>query len=1095
MLEKIKINLKRVLFISVFGILLSISQIVSQTLDNNFVHFTNKEGLPSNEAHVMLQDHLGYIWIGTNNGLSRYDGYEFVNFSPVKNDTNFLPLPLLTALFEDSHGDLWIGAVGAIIKYNRNNESFKLYELGEFEKEENVTLIVTSFTEASNGDILFSTRTWFYNKNNYYGLFQIENETDKLKDLKVTNCELSQLSNFGDDEYLISGSKGIGKYNHANKVVNWLPLKDSTFVTSFILDSNNILWLGTFNGGLIQYNLKHSTQTSFPIIKDINYTNDYFEINKILPYKQNNLLLATNKGLIVFDRDSKKSFITPNDKQNPSAMHTNEIRDIIQDNTGSIWISTNDAGISKYNTNSKFQSFSNNSNNPKSIPPGWAHAIFEYSESELWLQSKDGVFSIFNRQKKEFKNIQVPQLAYITSIYKDRSSQIWLAGLAGIFKVNPLTWKFDRIDIPLDMRKHIIFIFLEDSKGTFWFGSDDGLYTYNRMNKSITKTDFQKLGIGSNASNQVKRLIEDSEKNIWIGTDDGLFKYNIVNKQYSRIGNSDDPSLAFNSQIINSLYVDTSGKVWVGTWLGGLNSYDPKTGKFESFSKKDGLKTHSVQGILGDEANGALWLSTFDGIIRFDLVKNTFNNFGIEDGIQGNQFADASALKTSNGEFIFGGSNGITIFKSDDIQKNQVPPKVVITGFKLFNEAVKTGRNSPLKNPIYNTINIDLNYNENDISFEYFVSHYVNPQRNQYAYRLLNYNDKWRFVGNQRSAIFPNLQPGEYEFQVKASDGNGVWNDEAKTIIVNIHPPWWRTTFAYIGYGMMFIGLVFGVDRFQRRRLLSKAKERMKMQEAEHRAESAELQAKAAETQAKLIQAENDRKTKELEEARELQLSMLPKELPKFPNLEIAVYMKTATEVGGDYYDFSTKEDGSLNIALGDATGHGMKAGVLVSMMKSIFMSESHKLEISEFFNSANETIKKMSLDKMMMAFGMITISNNKLKVCNAGIPPIYLVKNGKIEELSLHGLPLGAMNKTKYITQERELITGDTIIMLSDGLPELQDSSDNMFGYELLIQELSNVVGKSAQEIVNHFKKLGSAWTNDKDPDDDVTFVVIKVK
>jgi serine phosphatase RsbU (regulator of sigma subunit) len=207
--------------------------------------------------------------------------------------------------------------------------------------------------------------------------------------------------------------------------------------------------------------------------------------------------------------------------------------------------------------------------------------------------------------------------------------------------------------------------------------------------------------------------------------------------------------------------------------------------------------------------------------------------------------------------------------------------------------------------------------------------------------------------------------------------------------------------------------------------------------------------------------------------------------------------MKTATEVGGDYYDFSTKEDGSLNICLGDATGHGMKAGTIVSMMKSLFTGISAANDISEFFILSNNALKNSELDKMMMAFGMINIQENKIRISNAGIPPIFIFRSASrsVEEIKLNGLPLGAMKNTKYDSHNTDVSTGDIILMLSDGMPELRNGNDEMFGYERIKELFGKIGDKSANEIIQYLKLNSTDWVKDKDPDDDVTFVVIKVK
>ena len=235
----------------------------------------------------------------------------------------------------------------------------------------------------------------------------------------------------------------------------------------------------------------------------------------------------------------------------------------------------------------------------------------------------------------------------------------------------------------------------------------------------------------------------------------------------------------------------------------------------------------------------------------------------------------------------------------------------------------------------------------------------------------------------------------------------------------------------------------------------------------------------------------------ELRMARELQLSLLPKEVPQLPNLEIAVYMQTATEVGGDYYDFSTKKDGSLNIAIGDATGHGMKAGTLVSMMKSLFTANSVDKSIIDFFSSSNVALKKANMERMMIGFAMLTIKGHSAEFINAGLPPVYHFKKSenKIDELNSHSLPLGAMTINNYNVTEIDLNQGDVLLMMTDGFPELQNDKDELYGYRRTISTFELSAEKSPNDIIDYLKNEGLRWVNGKDPDDDVTFVVIKVK
>lgn len=261
--------------------------------------------------------------------------------------------------------------------------------------------------------------------------------------------------------------------------------------------------------------------------------------------------------------------------------------------------------------------------------------------------------------------------------------------------------------------------------------------------------------------------------------------------------------------------------------------------------------------------------------------------------------------------------------------------------------------------------------------------------------------------------------------------------------------------------------------------------------------EELEQKRKAVEEQAKIIQVENDRKSKELEDARQLQLAMLPRELPKLPHLEIAVYMKTATEVGGDYYDFNVDDNETLTVVVGDATGHGMMSGMMVSIMKSFFIADRNTLELKNFFDSSNKSIKDMQLGRLMMACLGVQITTEKILATNAGMPPllIYRKQSNIVEEIMINGMPLGAMKNFPYEIREAEILSGDTLLLLSDGLPELKNEKNEQYGYDKVKAEFASIAEKSLDEIVEHLKSSASEWISGIEPDDDITFVVIKIR
>jgi serine phosphatase RsbU (regulator of sigma subunit) len=397
---------------------------------------------------------------------------------------------------------------------------------------------------------------------------------------------------------------------------------------------------------------------------------------------------------------------------------------------------------------------------------------------------------------------------------------------------------------------------------------------------------------------------------------------------------------------------------------------------------------------------------------------------------------------------------------------------------------------------IYETTTIALDHDQNDLSFEYAALHFARSEKNQYAHLLEGYDNEWRY-DNRRFATYTNLDPGRYVFRVRGSNSDGVWNNDGMALNITILPPWWQTIWAYLGYGILFIGLIIAIDRLQRRRLLARERQRQEIQESELRAETAELKTKAVEAERRALEIEFEQKKKELEEARELQLSMLPKELPKLPHLDIAVYMKTATEVGGDYYDFNVSMDGTLTVVIGDATGHGMKAGTMVTAAKSLFNTHAQNPDILFTFNEITRCIKTMHMKMLSMCLTIMKIQGNKLTMSAAGMPPALFYKRDiqSVEEIVIKGMPLGTFKEFPYEIQERTLAPGDTILLMSDGMPELFNKDKEMFGYKRIRDTFEEVVEKSPEEIIDHLNNTGLAWKSDGDPDDDVTFVVLKIK
>ncbi|KAA3614838.1 MAG: hypothetical protein D8M58_10310 [Calditrichaeota bacterium] len=1080
----------------IVSLFLLLMPLFAQAPKNNFVHLSIEDGLPSNNVFNIFQDRFGYIWIGTLNGLSRYDGYEYKNYHPeIENDAS-IQSNIIVSFYEDRVGDLWIGGLGGLNKYIRESDSFRFYSLSDFAPDSGSGyfhgLTVTAISEDNDGNMWLGVGllNWDTVKD---GLFYLDKESEEIKKYEFSDNFNSQniltflVSKKG--EFWFGGYRGLGRLNPITHKINFFRAPNSTEnfgVNSILEDKKGLLWLGTHENGLQSFNPIDTVFKQYPIQSLKNETGSS-DISGMFFDESDNLWLATSSGLMYFNPKTENvQYLLP-DKDNPASISFVAASSIIGDFAGSIWIGGWENGLNRYDpVRTEFHAYTNNPSDPKSYGPAWATFFAEDHKKNIWIGSDQNFISRFNRKDKNFTKFPINGnnnlSGYISSAFEDSKKRLWI-GIGGhLFNLNSDYNGFSKAPVMQQFGSNIIHDFYEDENGILWFGREDGLFSYNQSNNSIKHFTFDSFPSTSFESNRIYRLTGD-KNNIWIGTNRGLFKYEQQTGRFSRIGFSDEKNKSLSDHDINSLYIDKSGILWIGTWFGGLNRYDPQSGIVNFYTRKNGLATNSIQGILGDEENGFLWLSTYAGITRFDLNKEQFLNFNIKDGVHSTEFVDGAAFKTSKGEFLFGGASGFTMFKSEDIKENVTPPRVFISDFKLSNKSVIPGPDAPLKKSIYDASEITLGHDQNDISFEFLAIHFIKSERNQYAYMLENYESDWRNVGSQRTAIYPNLPPGNYNFRVKAANFNNYWNEEGASIKVTINYPWWRSSWAYVLYILLFAGLVFVFDRFQRRRLLAKERAASEIKEAKLRAQVAE--------------AENERKSKELEEARQLQLSMLPKELPQLPHLDIAVYMQTATEVGGDYYDFHVGLDGTLTVVIGDATGHGMKAGTMVTAAKSLFNSYAPNPDILFSFHEFTRCIKKMNFGKLSMCLTMLKFQGNKVTFSAAGMPPAYVYSKKKktVEENLFKGMPLGTMEKFPYEIKETALNVGDTLLLMSDGLPELQNNNGEQFGYQRIHDLFLEVAENSSEEIIERLKNNGKSWVNDEAPDDDVTFVVIKVK
>ena len=764
-----------------------------------FEHLSLAQGLSQSSVFCILQDSRGFLWVCTQDGLNRYDGYDFTVYRPIPDDSHSLSDSYILSLYEGRDGTLWIGTFG------RGLNSLDL-DTGEitrlpFNREQGRSLTggtVTALAQDSSGALWVATDQGLNRydpESQQFALYRhVDGDPHSLARDNITAMLMAS------DGHLWIGTDGggldrfdptTGQFTHYRATASDPHSLGSNSVAAIHQDNDGIIWIGT-DAGLDRFDPSTGRFTHHRPEPDAANSMGSNSVTAIQHDPFGQIWVGTRaQGLRRYDPETNTFSQVRHDPRDPNSLGDDWIASLYLDQAGLLWVGTLGAGLSYLGCPSaSFTQYRADPYTTDSLSDPFVWAILEDDDHTLWLGTHGSGLDKFDRETGEWSNfrhqagnLNSPSHDVVRAIAKDQRGMLWIGtDGGGLDRLNPETGKFAHYrhdpQNSLSLSNNAILTLYVDYTDTLWIGTRNGL---NRLD-SLTGA-FTRFAVGNNVVRAIHRDLQDR---LWIGTQTGLYSQNLTTGDLVvfQEGPSEMGNLSNNS--ILSIMEDPQGVLWLGTFGGGLNSLDPRTGQVVHYREAEGLPSEIVYGVLQDE-RGHLWMSTNAGLSMLDPETAQFTNYGVADGLQSKEFNAGAFYKSSTGEIFFGGVNGLNAFFPENVQRNLYLPPVVFTALSQGGTDLDTTR---LEEGMEQ---VTLRWPDNSFEFQVAALSFCQPERNQYAYTLDGLDREWLYTGTQRTGRYTNLPGKTYTLRVKGSNNNGVWNNDAATLSVKVIPPFWAT--------------------------------------------------------------------------------------------------------------------------------------------------------------------------------------------------------------------------------------------------------------------------------------------------------------
>ena len=778
----------------------------------------------------IVQDSQGFMWFGGANGLARYDGYDLIIFRHNGQDPNSISSSYINRLSVARDGTLWVATRNGINVFDPRQRSFKHIKIPPDSSTNDVTWI----QEDRKGKMWLGTRGGLFSFDRNTSVVEKIENTSLKKTHQTSQVVWSVVDDHDGNIWVAYQAFGVSRYVPATRQFeNFMRAPGLPNAHGFndarrlYVDNENNVMVATYGDGLYLFD-----KSKHEFIKiDHDSSEKGATVWSMLVDRDSNFWVGDGSHVHLRPAQSDYFYRYAYNDMDAASPGNYVVNEIFEDRAGDIWLGYFPSGVDIVDRQaSAFNNYGYSSSNPNSITDGGVSSVAEDNRGNLWVGTGYGLNYVnrdTNKTTRFSYDAQNPtglSGSTILSMVLSGNDKLWLGiWSGGLNLLNTKTLQFTHFlpdpSNPHSLRGREVWSVIEDHQKTLWMSTEEGLNSFDSKTEKFEYFLPPAALLDGDKVLYSKVVYEDAQHNLWVGGIRGLYLFDRHKKVFTRYQHNAADVTSISADFVLAIYEDKRGNLWVGTEGGGLNLFDRATGKFTAFTTKDGLADNVVGGITEDE-KGYLWLGTQKGISQFNPEKRSFHNLDKHHGLADNLYNRNAALFTQAGEVLMSSSKGFTLFRAEHIKSNTYAPNMVVNHLQIGNKTAEINAvNSPLSKAIESTSSITLNHKDVVFTLGFTALSFHHVEDNQYAYRLLGFEENWNFVGTKRTATYTNLNPGTYIFEVKGSNNDGVWSRYPASLQIIILPPYWRTWWAYLIYSLFVLGLIYWFFHVQRLKL------------------------------------------------------------------------------------------------------------------------------------------------------------------------------------------------------------------------------------------------------------------------------------